>query len=326
MDPTRDVELRQSRLLGRAVRGGPIETLGTPSEDHLLDALSAGDLDAAREWLDYALAERARNIDAFTLWLRELLEIGAARVPDFDRELARMTEAIGEGVPLVAGEEVAVEELGRVREGLGETGVEELAARLSVWTEAVRALHDAQTDWCWALLSVIRAEVGEAAMEEVLRASLVPWVSERYEKLADLSPRERLELTAEVMRGHFGGRSRSGELEVRDRGDHWEVSFDPCGTGGRMLRGDRELSPRTEPPFRFAMVEDAYDWTWNEPGKCLYCAHCSLVNEILPIEATGSPLRVTRPPRTPQDSCRWLVYKSETDVPSEAFERVGKQA
>ena len=40
----------------------------------------------------------------------------------------------------------------------------------------------------------------------------------------------------------------------------------------------------------FGDSQEAHDWTWGQPGVCLYCAHCSLVNEILPIERLGFPM------------------------------------
>jgi hypothetical protein len=104
------------------------------------------------------------------------------------------------------------------------------------------------------------------------------------------------------------------------------MEFDPCGTGGRMRRGDpaRGQTPRTDPPHSFGVVEGSYDWTWNKPGVCTYCAHCAVVNEILPIELHGTPMRVTDYPENPGDPCRWTVYKDPAFVPLEAFSRVGK--
>ena len=74
------------------------------------------------------------------------------------------------------------------------------------------------------------------------------------------------------------------------------------------------------------MVAEAYDWTWGRKGVCLYCAHCAVVNEILPIEQHGTPMRVTDYPEQPGDRCRWTVYKDPAFVPLEAFTRGRKYA
>jgi hypothetical protein len=114
---------------------------------------------------------------------------------------------------------------------------------------------------------------------------------------------------------------------VAEEDDRWILSFDPCGSGGRMRRSDpaRGQTPRTEAPFSFAVTEEAHDWSWGRKGVCLYCAHCAVVNEIIPIESLGTPMRMTENPENPDDKCRWTIYKSPDAVPDWVYERVGKQ-
>ena len=73
-----------------------------------------------------------------------------------------------------------------------------------------------------------------------------------------------------------------------------------------------------------ASAREAHDWTWGKKGVCLYCAHCSLVNEILPIEHYGKPGRVTEYPENPGDPCVWYIYKNPDDIPEEFYTRIGK--
>ena len=54
----------------------------------------------------------------------------------------------------------------------------------------------------------------------------------------NLRVEERVYLTAEVMRGHRCGLNQGGDLSVSDEGDHYAVVMDPCGSSGRMRRGD----------------------------------------------------------------------------------------
>jgi hypothetical protein len=187
-------------------------------------------------------------------------------------------------------------------------------------------LQEIYVDWIWAMLTWVQNEVSENAVERIMRETLGAWASARYASYLDLSFDERLALTVEGMRGHLGGPGRLGDVEVVDEGDRVVVSFDPCGSGGRARRGDpdRGIPPATERP-ELGFSEEEHDWTWGRRGVCLYCAHCSLVNEVLPIERLGFPIRVTEYPTDPSDPCRWILYKDPRDVPAEAYERVGKR-
>jgi hypothetical protein len=186
-------------------------------------------------------------------------------------------------------------------------------------------LQDIYVDWIWAMLTWVRDQVDEDAVERIMRDTLGSWASARYAGYLDLDFDQRLALTVEGMRGHLSGPGRQGNVELTDEGDRVVVAFDPCGSGGRARRGDpaRGIPPASERP-EFGDSQEAHDWTWGERGVCLYCAHCSLVNEILPIERLGFPMRVTEYPRNPADRCRWILYRDPHDVPEWAYTRVGK--
>jgi hypothetical protein len=190
-----------------------------------------------------------------------------------------------------------------------------------------RLIHDVICDWAWALLTVIARTWGEAILGQVLRVTEEPWVTVRYEKIRNMSVDDSLRLTIEGMRGHFSGAGRAGTIDVIEEPDRYVLSFDACGTGGRMRRGDPLVGSgsRLAPPYNFVNIEGAYDWTWNRKGVCAYCAHCAVVNQILPIEGLGRPMRMTLNPENPNDPCRWIIYKDPHGFPDEAFTSVGKQ-
>lgn len=189
-----------------------------------------------------------------------------------------------------------------------------------------QTLQDIYVDWIWAMLTWVSNELGEPAVERVMRETLGAWADARYANYLDLSFDEQVALTVEGMRGHLGGPGRQGDVEVVDEGDRVVVSFDPCGSGGRARRGDPShgVPPAAERP-EFGFSRAAHSWTWQREGVCLYCAHCSLVNEILPIERLGFPIRVTEYPERADQKCRWILYKDPREVPAGAYERVGKQ-
>jgi hypothetical protein len=111
------------------------------------------------------------------------------------------------------------------------------------------------------------------------------------------------------------------------------MRFDPCGTGGRALRGDwiEDTPSRAEPPYGFSIIEGAYDWTDGMKGVCAYCNHCQVLMEHMPMDAFGYPLRVVEPPLYPDDDrgegrqkCQWTMYKDPTAAPESVYERCGR--
>ena len=94
-----------------------------------------------------------------------------------------------------------------------------------------------------------------------------------------------------------------------------------------MVQGDPVVGngSRLDPPYNFMRVEGAYDWTWGLRGVGAYCSHCAIVNQILPIEWLGTPMRGTAFSDTATDPCRWFIYKRRDAVPDEAFTQVGLQ-
>jgi len=198
---------------------------------------------------------------------------------------------------------------------------------LDTYIEESRIIHDILSDWAWALLSVFIREWGEEVLTEVLRVTEEPWVTVRYEKLRSMNVEDSLRLTVEGMRGHLSGPNRAGTISVVEEPERYVLSFDACGTGGRMRRGDPVVGSgsRLEAPYNFLNIEGAYDWTWNRKGVCAYCSHCAVVNQILPIENLGRPMRMTLYPENPGDPCRWIIHKDPQNFPAEAFTSVGKQ-
>ncbi len=60
---------------------------------------------------------------------------------------------------------------------------------------------------------------------------------------------------------------------------------------------------------------------------CVYCAHCIVLKEIMPIDAFGYPVRAIDPPRYPANAdakCSWTMFKDPAQVPEEYYTRVGR--
>ena len=138
------------------------------------------------------------------------------------------------------------------------------------------------------------------------------------------------------MRVHLSTVRRDGApIELIEHEDRWEMTFDPCGSGGRALRGDAvEGTPsRLEPPYEFAYIEGAYDWTDGKAGMCVYCNHCQLLYEQWPMDRAGIPFLVVDPPTYPEgvghddpQRCRYTIYKSAEAVPDEVYRPLREEA
>ena len=100
--------------------------------------------------------------------------------------------------------------------------------------------------------------------------------------------------------------------------------MDPCGSGGRMRRGDPvdNTPSRLGPPYNFGVTRKAYPWSWNRKNVPYYCIHCA-INEILPIEWGGYPLWVTGYTEDASKPCYWHFYKEPRLIPAEYFQRLG---
>lgn len=239
----------------------------------------------------------------------------------------KKSEVLGREIRQDPPEELGVSTLTRLKEAI-DRGDKEEAKRLAEYLRKEgEVVHDVYTNWVWGFLTYVANEFGEDEVENALRKSMEPWFGYRYRNYAKMTPEERLQLTLEGMRGHYVGPGRLGQFEVIDEGKRWKMVFDPCGSGGVMRRGNPETGdpPRTEPPYNFGETQEAHPWSWGRKGVCYYCAHCSLINEILPIEHFGEIMRVTEYPDDPNDPCVWYIYKDAKDIPDEYYERVGKK-
>jgi hypothetical protein len=363
--------LQYSPVIGRLIRQDPPADLGKPTRPFIEGAVKNGQVEEAKQWLDYYLSEQTLVVNIYVVWnwymvryyldhkpgstLQECLEksmapwagttAGIKGMPVASVQTAGMNAVLtveGFAHPIVLTE-------GDRRYDITLGSFAEQAQRQRDWREAVdRAIeagkvaefnrlldarlpqawlmHDLQADWSWALLTLFAKEWGEEILDEVLRVTEEPWVTTRYAKLKDMNQEQAFQLTIEGMRGHFTGPGRVGQIIVTDEPDRWVMSFDACGSGGRMRRGDPLVGSgsRLDAPYHFLMVEGAYDWTWNRTGVCAYCAHCAVVNQVLPIEGLGYPMRKTEYPENPNDPCRWIIYKDRNAFPDETYTAVGK--
>ncbi len=213
----------------------------------------------------------------------------------------------------------------KVVEAIDEGRLDEAKALARYMIPEGKVLHDLMCDWVWDLLTQIAKRQGEREMYECLRDSQSGWMLKRtWRGFLGLPVEERVQLTAEIMRSHRCGPEQDGGIDVIEDDEKYAIKMDPCGSGGRMRRGDavERTGSRLDPPYDFGVTQEAHDWSWRRKGVPYYCIHCA-VNEAMPMEWGGHPLWVTAYDEDASKPCQWLFYKRAEDIPEEYYTRQG---
>ena len=177
------------------------------------------------------------------------------------------------------------------------------------------------------MLTRIGRKFGEGEVYAMLRATQETWMMKRtWKGFRKMSVERQVTLTTEMMRAHRCGPRQEGDVEVLEDAERYTIVMDPCGSGGRMRRGDpMDGTPsRLGPPYNFGSTREAHWWSWGRKDVPYYCVHCAL-NEILPIEWGGAPLWVTDFDPDHAKPCRWHFYKRPELIPAEYWTRLGKE-
>jgi hypothetical protein len=178
-----------------------------------------------------------------------------------------------------------------------------------------RSLQDYSINWVTSLLSFIGREMGEAAVERALREFGEAFVRPRRETGTEwdaLPPELRARVVATAMVSNFG------ECEVDEDEDKITLSF-RCGTGGRLID-----EGRYEGDDAYLVLREAAGRTFTRDELPVYCAHCSVNNEMQPIEWGRAPNTVEHPPRAAGEPCVHHIYRDPSTLPDEIWVRLGK--
>ena len=218
---------------------------------------------------------------------------------------------------------------------------DEARRRLDTMKETWRQCHDRDVDHTYALMSLIKEQLGEDAIRDMYDRVLLPLFVWRYEKFdIDKYPwDESLEIlmlvACEAMRGHLVGPERTGDMELVELEDRFILRFDPCGSGsGRSAAtGSRARPPRMEPPVRLDGDGGAAHL---EPQHArglpllhpLHHPHGGDAHRPVRVPGPGGrPAGLSRDTNTRPTSrqkCQWQMFKDPTQVPEEYYTRVGR--
>jgi hypothetical protein len=178
------------------------------------------------------------------------------------------------------------------------------------------ALKDYSINWITSLLTFIGEELGEEAVERALRKTGEEFVRPRRDvgaPWASLPAAARAKVIARAMLGNMG------EVDVDEDDEKITLSF-RCGSGGKLIDDGRY-----EGEHAYLRLRERSGRTFMRDELWVYCAHCSVNNEIQPVEWGETPTSIEYPPERPGERCIHHIYKDAAAVPPEAYERVGKE-
>ena len=128
-----------------------------------------------------------------------------------------------------------------------------------------------------------------------------------------MTPEQRLEGLVRAMKAN------GASVEFSEDDAKYVASF-RCGSGGKLI-DERAY----EPPRDYLTLRERGPRTFGRDTLPVYCAHCSVNNEMEGIEQTGVPITIEFPPERPGGTCVHHIYKSAADIPEEIYDRVGKE-
>lgn len=216
--------------------------------------------------------------------------------------------------------------LTRIREALDSGKVSDARELAHYFLIEGKRLHDLMCDWVYATLDYVGSHYGDEAVYQAVRHAGERIRKPYVQHVAELTVEERIYLQAEGMRSHRSGPGELGGFEIVEEEDRYVLSFDPCGSGGRIRRTGEldKRPPRTGPPYNFGRIRKGYPWSWGLAGVPYYCVHCCVWSEIQSIEWIGFPFRITDYNDDPEKPCRFLFYKEQRLIPERFLTRIGK--
>jgi hypothetical protein len=166
-----------------------------------------------------------------------------------------------------------------------------------------------------SLLTFIGEELGEEAVERALRKTGDEFVRPRRDTGTDwgsLPAAARAKVIARAMLGNMG------QVEVTEDDEKIVLSFQ-CGSGGRLID-----EGAYEGEHAYLTLRERAGRTFMRDALPVYCAHCSVNNEMQPVEWGGAPTSIEHPPERAGQPCVHHVYRDISDIPADAYERIGK--
>lgn len=202
----------------------------------------------------------------------------------------------------------------QAKAALADGDAERAAALIDRGVQQWRSLQDYSINWITSLLTFVADELGEDGVERALRRTGEEFVKPRRDPEWDAWPAsKRAGAIASAMVANFG------ECTVSEDDEKIVLEF-RCGTGGRLIDEGRY----NEQGGSYRTLREAGPRTFGRDALPVYCAHCSVNNEMQPIEWGRAPVTVEFPPEAPGEPCVHHIYKDPAAIPPDVYVRIGK--
>jgi hypothetical protein len=311
----------RSEAIGRELRLDDIDTIGTSSQTLAEEAIRGGRDEEAVTLINYFLREMQIMHGIMTTWVKDIIRFIIEKSgvqPGMDTSAASGIMRVWETAQL------GLAPRDRCLEALKNSKRDEASQWLDRMRLEFKNPHEILVAWVQDLLSYCAATWGEeSVLETILHTHQSIW-GDRYAAWDQMTPWEKVALTVEGMRGgHFSGARRRGDVIVREEPDRFVISFDPCGSGGVLRRGDPETGRGPYPITEHGTNQTPHLWTWQKTGVHWYCSHCAIAMEWLPGRKRGHPLRPLDHTLDHNAPCVWYVYKDEKQTRDYHYPRTG---
>lgn len=205
----------------------------------------------------------------------------------------------------------------RAKQAIADGRHDDAVALIDEGAQRVRGLQIYSIEWITSLLSFVGRELGEHAVERALRSSSDDFIKARRESEGapawdTLPAHVRAKAIARAMIAN------GGQCDVDEDDEKIILSF-RCGSGGRLIE-ERRYEVDGGP---YLSMQEAAPRTFGRTDFPVYCAHCSVNNEIQPVEGGGAPTSIEYPPERAGAPCVHHVYKDVARVPGDAYVRIG---
>ena len=205
----------------------------------------------------------------------------------------------------------------RAKQAIADGRLDDATVLIDEAAERTRGLQIYSIEWITSLLSFVGRELGEEAVERALRTSGDEFIRARREP-DGAPPWDTLPATVRAKAIARAMVANGGRCEVDEDDEKIVLSF-RCGSGGRLIdEGRYEVDGG---PY-LSMREPA-PRTFGRESFPVYCAHCSVNNEIQPVEWGSTPTSIEYPPERAGEPCVHHVYKDVAAVPDAAYVRIG---
>lgn len=187
--------------------------------------------------------------------------------------------------------------------------------------------HDAFCDLLWLWMTMLAEHWGEGAMIDLIADSGPRLRTAGLRALQKMKVEDHVRHLAAAMRGHRSGPGEEGDIQVVEDDEKYVISFDPCGSGGRMRRRGQldGLPARQNDPWRFGSTKEPHPMSWGRTGVPYHCLHCAAYSEMLSTDLIGYPSRINLYDPDHEKPCAWAFYKDPAKIPAEYYERIGKK-